>query len=77
MSIDARGVLQEDYGLRPETTEQVVRWLSARSGREKTIFLCRAAGMSLRATANVLGVSHTTVSATIHTWGDLKDVLDG
>lgn len=67
--------LRDNFGCGEETTRTVVQWVSTLDERGKAIFYHRLAGRSLRVIAEHVGVSHSTVSATIRTWGDLRERL--
>lgn len=73
--IDFRTILQEDYNLPAEKTDQVLSWLQTRPRVEHSMFLGRLAGWSLSMIADDIGVGKTTVHDTISRWDGLREIL--
>lgn len=70
-------VLRNDYGCEDQTTDDIVQWVETLPEIERRIFERRLIGHSLREIGVSVGISHTSVSTTIKTWGRLHEILDG
>jgi hypothetical protein len=68
--------LRLDYYCDETLVQEIVKWVSVMSDREKEIFEKRLEGKSMRKIGREMGITHFTVSGIINSWDKLQENLE-